>query len=228
MFDASNKAFLPEFEFLIDTSRAKTCRKHSFRKKFFERHIEAACIEQNELRRKLKQELPNEVRHIEDNHFGVDYEYRKIKIDQKFSFGALGKNTIKIRVNNRNLINNSDWTMIINEEHKLEFFPTKKLALFVKKNWGIVQKRLVERKGNYTEYAVKLEELYKLEKLQPIYGEINYTNIIDTFKRLELETNLINSEEVLSLNQTVIDNSKMICFEPQIAIIARQLFRAKN
>jgi|GEM_PF-1370005 len=173
MFEATN-AFLPEL--FLDLTRAKKCRKASFRKKF--RNIEPACAEQNALRAMLKRILPKEMKAIEDAHFGVDYLYNSTTIDQKFSFGALGENTIKIRVRNRGLMNNSHWTMIINAKWETELFQTKKLASFVKKNWCIVQRRLVEKKNLYSAYAVRLEEFYSLEGVKPIRAQLTQEGIL--------------------------------------------------
>jgi hypothetical protein len=169
-------------EELTKEEREKNCRKHSYRKKT--RNIPKACAEQNEIRKKLKQVLPIKAKPIEDNIYGIDFLYNEMSLDQKFSFGALGENPIKIRVKNRRLLNNSDWTMIINKEHEAEFFETSKLASFVKKNWGLVQKRLLEKKEEYSHYAIKLEELYLLEKIEPIKSPIHEQMLEDALEKI--------------------------------------------
>ena len=221
MFETSNNAFLPEFEFLLETSRAKKCRKHSF-SKHYEHHLEENCLIQNQMRSHLKRILPREIKSIEDPHFGIDYLYNEITLDQKFSFGSLGENTIKIRVYERRLINNSDWTMIINKNESIELFPTKKLALFVKKNWGIVQKRLVGKRNNYSEYAIKLDELYELEKITPIVSEVNEFAIKEALGKINKETESMLIEETIQFNKTTLYKPKMLCFEPLLAQIALQ------
>ncbi|MFA6064570.1 MAG: hypothetical protein WCW44_06575 [archaeon] len=221
MFETPNTAFLPELEFLLEISRAKNCRKHSFSKKHFDHHhLEATCLLQNQMRERLKNIIPREMKPIEDPHYGIDYLYNEITLDQKFSFGGLGENTIKVRVDERRLVNNSDWTMIINKNHELEFFPTKKLALFVKKNWGIVQKRLVGKKESYSEYAVKIDELYIIEKVKPILCELEEHSIKEALHKITQEQEKILVEEAIQFNKTIVYKTKMLCFEPILAKIA--------
>jgi len=182
MFEATANAFLPEL--LLDLARAKKCRKASFRKKFS--RIEPACAEQNVIRAMLSRMRPKEMRPIEDAHYGVDYLYNGTTIDQKFSFGGLGENTIKIRVLNRELMNNSEWTMIINSKWETEIFETRKLAQFVKKNWCIVQRRLIEKKHTYSAYAVRLEEFYSIEEVQPIRVPLTQEGIYEALEKITL------------------------------------------
>ncbi len=182
MFEATRTAFLPEL--LLDLSRAKKCRKASFRKKF--QRIEPACAEQNVIRAMLTRMRPKEMKPIEDAHYGVDYLYNGTTIDQKFSFGGLGENTIKVRVRNRELMNNSDWTMIINSKWETELFETSKLAQFVKKNWCLVQRRLIEKKYTYSAYAVRLEEFYSIEEVEPIRVPLTQEGIYSALERITL------------------------------------------
>ncbi len=200
MFDAPNNALL--LELFLEHTRAKNCRKISFRKKI-QQKINPTCMEQNKMRSVLLEMIPKEMEIIEDAHFGVDYLYRGIKIDQKFSFGALGKNTIKIRVKNRRLVNNSDWTMIINKNWELEFFETGKLEEFVRKNWSTVQKRLVEKKKYYAEYSIKLDELYQLEKIEPLKANLEKEMLINGLSQIEF----IENEKELPQTQLVFDDS---------------------
>lgn len=223
MFDSPNTAFLPEL--LMDITRAKKCRKLSFRKKM--RTIDPVCLEQNTIREYLKKNLPKEIKSIEDARYGVDYNYKGITIDQKFSFGALGENTIKIRVQNRELLNNSDWTMIINTNWETEFFPTKKLALFVKKNWGLVQKRLVEKKYEYACYAIRLRDLYALEEISPLKSSIQKEDILCALEKIRIYTVFELANETILKDETSVNDTKRICFEPAIAIIAKQ-FMSKS
>ncbi len=220
MFETPNNAFLPELEFLLEISRAKKCRKHSFSKKYHAHHLESTCLMQNQLRLHLESILPREMKSIEDPHYGIDYLYNEITLDQKFSFGSLGNNTIKVRVDERRLINNSDWTMLINKNRELEFFPTKKLAQFIKKNWGIVQKRLVGKKESYSEYTVKVDELYILEKVKPIISQFNEIAIKEALTELTKEHERMLIEETIQFNKTTLYKTKMLCFEPILAQIA--------
>ncbi len=206
MFDATRTAFLPEL--LLEITRAKNCRKHSFRKKM--RNIEPACLEQNTLRALLKEIRPIEMKPIEDPHYGVDYLYNGVTIDQKFSFGALGNNTIKIRVQRRGeLMNNSNWTMIINSNWETELFQTKTLAKFVKKNWGLVQKRLIEKKENYTAYAINLNEFYKIERVTPIKTNLNEEELASALIEITKPEEL---PETFNTTTERLDHTHKLCF----------------
>jgi hypothetical protein len=145
--------------------------------------------------------MPTNLKSVDDNKTGIDYYFGEISIDQKFSFGDLGDNAIVIRTKNRRLVNSSEWTMVISKSEKIEFFQTRKLESFVKKNWGIVQKNLVEKNFDHDRYKIQLEEFYKIEDIVPI--EI-------AFKPEELHTTLkqIASEEI--------DCQKKICILPLI------------
>jgi len=232
MFEATNNAFL--LELFLESNRAKKCRKYSFIKRSRERHVEGTCLEQNALRSLLKKILPAEIKPIEDHLFGVDYFYRGAAIDQKFSFGALGENTIKIRVRERRLLNDSDWTMIINKQHKAEFFETEKLALFVKKNWGIVQKRLVEKKDSYSEYAVRLDDFYKIERVEPLNARLAEQELFEALEQIsapaEGAPEMATQENIHTPTfegQTIIDHEKKLCFEPFLETIAAQVLGHK-
>jgi hypothetical protein len=169
-------------------------KKYSFRKKFG-KHINSTCLKQNNLRIQLKNILPKSIIEIEDNMYGVDYEYGDITIDQKFSFGDLGENSIKIRTKNKRLLNNSDWTLIINKNEEIELFETKKLAEFVKQNWDLVQKRTICKKRSYNSHIIKMNELYFIEKITPI--------------TLPLDKDLTST--LNDLTNQIIDYSKKIC-----------------
>lgn len=187
-------ANLKRLELLLENERAQNCRKNSFRKKI-KHNINPVCAEQNILRKELLALLPKETTPIEDGRTGVDYIYFGTKIDQKFSYGALGDNHIKIRVKNRRLINESNWTMIINKENAVELFETPKLEAFVRKNWGLVQKRLIERKLLHTEYAISLKELYELERVTPIKAEMNSEELLSALNEAAARSNHQDSEK---------------------------------
>ncbi len=168
--------------------------KKSFRKKF--RKINSCCLEQDSLRRKFRKQLPFLVKTVEDNIFGVDYSYKGKKIDQKFSFGELGENTIKIRTWQRRLLNKSDWTLVIDKEKEIELFETEKLASFVKKNWDLIQNNTIERKEAYHAHTVNLDELYCFESIIPI--------------RIKLEEKKI-ANILEGLTREIIDSSRGLC-----------------
>jgi len=189
-----------KYEQLIQViDKMMSSRKKSFAKKA--RHINPNCLIQNELRKKLIKIKPNNMKPIEDNITGVDYKFGKTKIDQKFSFGDLGENAIIIRTKKRRLLNASDWTLIINKEQKIELFQTRKLAEFVKKNWGIVQKNFIEKTINYEKYKIQLKEFYEKENVIPITTELLENELHSTLK-------LINTEQInYEKNTTLIHNN---------------------
>ena len=160
--------------------------KKSFRKKFG-RNINPNCVKQNQLRREFKKKLPKSVQPIEDSVYGVDYLYKGIKIDQKFSFGDLGEHAIKIRTQNRRLLNKSDWTLLITRDETIEMFETKKLAEFVKRNWDLVQKRTIEKKTRYNSHIVSLDDLYYIEKIAPIKSDLIEDEIAQTLNDLTIQ-----------------------------------------
>lgn len=185
-----------QYEQLIKViEKMRNSRKKSFSKKA--RHINPTCLIQNQMRKKLKQIKPFKMKPIEDNYNGVDYIYNKTKIDQKFSFGDLGENAIIIRTKNRRLLNASDWTLIINKEEKIELFETKKLAEFVKKNWGIVQKNLIEKNWEYEKYKINLGEFYDKENIYPIEAMLEREELYKTLNNIT--TIKINNEKKICL-----------------------------
>lgn len=185
-----------KYEQLIEViEKMRSSRKKSFAKKV--RHLNPNCLIQNELRKKLLEIKPNNMKPIEDNVTGIDYIFGITRIDQKFSFGDLGENAIIIRTRKRRLLNASDWTLIINKNQKIELFQTKKLSDFVKKNWGLVQKNFVEKTKNYEKYKIQLDEFYKKENIIPITTDLLENNLHSTLKLIDTER--INFEKKTTL-----------------------------
>lgn len=176
-------------------------RKKSFKKNLSK--INPNCLKQNELRSKLKKIIPKEMKSIEDNVFGVDFEYNGITIDQKFSFGDLGNNFIKIRVKNRKLLNKSNYTMCINKNEEIEIFQTPQLSNFVKKYWGIVQKNRLDEKKDYINYKINLNDFYKLSQTICYKSKFNKNDL--EFALYEITKNNKYLEKN-NLNKTIINN----------------------
>lgn len=175
-----------KYEQLIEViEKMRNSRKKSFAKKV--RNINPNCLIQNELRKKLIEIKPNNMKPIEDNVTGIDYIFGSTRIDQKFSFGDLGENAIIIRTRKRRLLNASDWTLIINKDQKVELFQTRKLAEFVKKNWGIVQKNFIEKAKNYEKYKIQLNEFYEKENIVPITTDLLENKLHSTLKLIDTE-----------------------------------------
>ncbi len=165
-------------------------RKKSFRKNLHQ--INPICLKQNSLRSKLKKILPREIKHIQDSTYGVDYYYNGITIDQKFSFGELGNNTIKIRAKNRKLINKSDFTLCINEYGEIEIFKTNKLAKFVNKNWSMVQKNWIDQKKDYVNYKVNLDDFYRISEVISYKTNMEKNEFCEILN--EIKNNFINNK----------------------------------
>lgn len=180
-------------------------RKKSFRKNLG--RVNPNCIKQNSLSSEFKKIIPRGMKHIEDNVFGVDFEYNGITIDQKFSFGDLGNNTIKIRIKNRELVNKSDWTLCINEIGEIELFPTYKLAEFVKRNWGIVAKGRIEQKKDYVTYKINLNDFYRVENIVCFKTSINESEVFSTLNEIcEINYQERYENKFKENNFTIIDN----------------------
>ena len=202
----------------------KIPRKKSYLFKYNQQKLNPNCFKQNEMREELLQILPSEMNPVEDSEFGIDYYYKGISIDQKFCFGELGRDTIKIRVRKKELLNKSNWTMMINENREILFFKTKKLKQFVKHNWGLVQKNFVCKKWNYTEYYVRIKDLCRIEKVKIIEARMDKYFLNDVMQRIVYETENELIEETINSNKTVLDYTKKICLEPALIKIFRQSF----
>ena len=163
-----------------------TLNKNIFNPRF-KRKINSNCIIQNNYRNEFKNIIPSIMREVEDNFYGIDYIYKNISFDQKFSFGDLGENVIKIRTQKRRLLNKSDWTIVINKNKELEFFQTKKLEEYVKKNWCIVQKRTIDKKKKYNCNLIYLDEFYNSENFVPIKISIENEQFVQTLNDLTMQ-----------------------------------------
>ena len=207
-----------------DEEIEKIPRKKSYLFKFNQEKINPNCLKQNQMRKELIQTMPKEMTPIEDSEFGIDYYYKGISIDQKFCFGELGRDTIKIRIRKRELLNKSNWTMMINENKEILFFRTKKLRQFVKRNWSIVQRNFVSQKRNYSEHYVRIKDLCRIEKIELIKTTINDDFFLQVMEKIIYETENELIEETINSNKTMLNYAKKICFEPSLVKIARQIF----
>jgi len=204
--------------------KVKNSRKKSYLFKYNQQKLNPNCLKQNQMRKELLTIIPREMTPVEDSEFGIDYYYKGISIDQKFCFGELGKDTIKIRVRKKELLNKSNWTMMINENREIMFFKTKKLKQFVKRNWGLVQKNFVCKKWFYTEYYVRIRDLCRIEKVKIIETNMDKYFLSEALQKIVSETENDLIEETINSNKTVMDYTKKICFEPSLIKIFRQTF----
>ena len=150
-------------------------------------------IKQNFLRKKfgaIAQQLA--LAPVREIGTGVDYvhwfyygkEKKTTKIDLKFSFGLLGNETIKVRIADKKLINNSNWVMAMDQSNSLAFFPTKALHRYVRECWGSLSQRHMIDKGHYKEYPVSLADLYRKMKILPIRAKLNPQSIGEALKQM--------------------------------------------
>ncbi len=207
-----------------ETETEKIPRKKSYLFKYNQQKINPNCLKQNQMRKELLNFIPKEMSSVKDSEFGIDYYYKGISIDQKFCFGELGKDTIKIRVRRKELLNKSDWTMMINENREIIFFKTKKLKTFVKRNWSLVQKNFVEQKRAYSEHYVRIKDFCRIEQVELIKGKMETDFFIDTMNKIVYENESEMIEETIQTNKTIVNYTKRICFEPQLVKIFQQIF----
>jgi len=98
----------------------------------------------------------------------------KLSFDIKDGWGALGPNTIKVRVDRgRNLINNADWVIAVNKNFTATIFPMDAVRAYLKRCWGTVAKT-AKNKGAYTENAVNFQDLFEQIGVTPITIKLNY------------------------------------------------------
>lgn len=146
-------------------------------------------IIQNRLRGILEKIRPRSMKPVREKGTGVDFVFAKIKIDQKFSFGSLGENVIKIRVAERKLLNESQWTMCITKKGTAVFFPTRRLTNYVSREMGTIQKSLLIKKSKYSEHSVSLTDFFESEGVKPIECELTSKALIKALKEMnEKET----------------------------------------
>jgi len=174
---------------------------------------------QNKYRTLITRIAPVGLKPVHEIGTGVDFVYSSIKIDQKFSFGVLGENKILARVNEhansgeQKLINESNWMMVVHQSGKVDFFETKKMAEFIQRNFGSLQRlNRVISKNPHVECAVDLEQFYRdsitnpkiisvdleLTKLSQ-NGEPNQYSIEKMKKRLSQALERVKSENYKNL-----------------------------
>jgi len=97
----------------------------------------------------------------------------QLSFDMKDAWGALGPDTIKIRVDReRNLINNAQWVIALNKNWTATLFPMDAIRTYLKRCWGTVGKT-GKNKGAYTENAVNLPHLFEQIGVTPIDISLN-------------------------------------------------------
>ena len=134
-------------------------------------------IRQNKLRarmRSISKQLS--LRPVREVGTGVDYKVRlsrgkrvkHVQIDIKFSFGLLGDNVIKVRMNQkRRLINDAEWAFAIDRNNMVHVFPMSALEQYVRQHFGRLSAQHKIDRGTHFEYPVKLEDMYAQIGISP-------------------------------------------------------------
>lgn len=132
-------------------------------------------------------------------HYNKGKEKKSLKLDLKFSFGALGENSIKVRLINRKLFNGADWAIVVGKNKEISFFSIKKLEKYVRENYGSVSGKLVN-KGTHFESMVNLSDFYLRTKTKPINAEMNAISIQKALDKILVEENNFIPKKI-QLNQ---------------------------
>jgi len=119
--------------------------------------------------------LPSSMRPVNDTHTGVDYIFAGTKIDRKFGFYYGGKDSIRVRLNKTELINKSDFTMVMHPD-RIDFFSTQKIRNYLRKHpksaeIDIKQTPRIDKKTGkilFISARIKLSDLYAQEKVKPL------------------------------------------------------------
>jgi hypothetical protein len=141
-------------------------------------------IIQNNLRRLLGEVRPRSMKPLEEEGTGRDYVFSGISIDEKYSFGHLKQGNIIVRSKNKQLLNKSKWTMVIDINGKVRFFPTTKLAQYIEKNWERVNQSLLENKTKYKTHAINLEEFIEHERPETITCQLTKKSLLNALKEI--------------------------------------------
>jgi len=137
--------------------------------------------------------LPSAMRPVNDKYTGVDYNFAGIKIDRKFGFYYGGKDSIRVRLNKEELINKSDYTMVMHPD-RIDFFPTQKIRDYLKKHPKSAEKdveqtpRKDKRTGKvlFVSARIKLSDLYLKEGVKPLSVAIPLEQLVKNRSNLKL------------------------------------------
>lgn len=119
--------------------------------------------------------LPSSMRPVNDKYTGIDYIFEGIKIDRKFGFYFGGKDSIRVRLNKNELINKSDFTLVMHPD-RIDFFPTQRIRDYLRKypkraERDIDQSPRRDKKTGkivFVSARIKLSDLYAQENVKPI------------------------------------------------------------
>lgn len=117
--------------------------------------------------------MPIQAKTVSDAKTGIDYVFFNTSIDRKFGFYDKAEDSIKVRLKDGQLVNNSDYTLVMHKD-RIEIFPTQRIRDYVKKHPKRLQfdPKLPKRKGKggqvlFDQARVTLSDVYRQEKCIP-------------------------------------------------------------
>ncbi|MEI7961627.1 MAG: hypothetical protein WCI04_04805 [archaeon] len=145
---------------------------------------------QNELRKLLEKIRPRSMKPVHEVGTGTDYIFAGKRIDFKFCFGELGENTIKVRMRENELLNNSDWSMICNQKGETLIINTSKIRDYVKMNASLMKKNVLLIKDTYTVHKLNLSKML---------GDVKFDRNLLSAKSLLKSLKKMNRKEIIFL-----------------------------
>lgn len=116
--------------------------------------------------------MPIQAKTVSDAKTGIDYVFFNTSIDRKFGFYNNGEDSIKVRIKDGQLVNNSDYTLVMHKD-RIEILPTQRIRDYVRKYPKRLQfdSNLPQRKKKgkvlFDQARVTLSDVYKQEKCIP-------------------------------------------------------------
>ncbi len=117
--------------------------------------------------------MPIQAKTVSDAKTGIDYVFFNTSIDRKFGFYNNGEDSIKVRMKDGQLVNSSDYTLVMHKD-RIEILPTQRIRDYVRKHPKKIQfdPKLPQRKGRggqvmFDQARVTLSDVYKQEKCIP-------------------------------------------------------------
>ena len=175
--------------------KSKTKKPNKVPQKFWANNTknneQAFKNEQTKILKIVDSLMPREAKPVNDRHTGVDYKFFETTIDRKFGFFKEGTDSIKVRVNKGELINASDYTMVMHQD-RIEVFPTQKIRDYMRKHSEKIMfdsnlpPRTKKNQVLFEQARIKLSDLYKQEKVSPATIVIPLEKIAQGKARLKL------------------------------------------
>jgi hypothetical protein len=137
--------------------------------------------------------MPLTARAVKDTHTGIDYNFFDTTIDRKFGFYDKEEDSIKVRLKNGELINNSDYTMVMHKD-RIEMFPTQRIREYTKKypkrvhfDPNLPARRKKSGEIIFEQARITLSDLYRQQKCVPVTISIPLLRIARGEDKLRLK-----------------------------------------